>query len=311
MLADRRVSPDAAFLTALKGTVAKGALGKGAVTKGTVTKGTIGKGAAEQALRGLELPRAEQVGVVQRFLDGKDAKALSPAARAVLVAFIEAQQQQGGGTSIVKARQSARHDPTTAARDRVLTLLQHGSSTEQARERHARVSAWLDAAEADFAQAGARLAGLADVTGGTPMTKATAQGHEQLALLLGGARKREVTKGDVEAVRRWLAMPPVPPARVTALRRAFERLDQAGTLSWTPGGVAEHHRGVRFAKVELARERHADGFTYTAWIPVGALAPGARLKDPSRVDEIYVERSGGLAGLTLSVGPISVGGDDR
>ncbi len=129
MLADRRVSPDAAFLTALKGTVAKGTVTKGAVTKGTVTKGTIGKGAAEQALRALELTRAEQVGVVQRFLDGKDAKALSPAARAVLVEFIEAQRQQGGGTSIVKARQTARHDPTAARRPASATLASRRGST--------------------------------------------------------------------------------------------------------------------------------------------------------------------------------------
>lgn len=315
MLADRRVSPDAAFLAALRaGERARRRSAQpdaAAAVKGAIAKGSIGKGAVAQALRGLDVEGDERVGVVQRFLDGKNANALSPAARATLIAFVQAQQTQGGGASIVKARQTAGRDPITVADDRVLALLQRRSRTDEAGQRYARVAAWLDVAEADLAQAGARLAGIAGATADAPTNKGTAKGMQQLTVLLGGVRKGDVTKGDVDTVRRWLSTPPVPPAHVTSMRRTFERLDRSGTLSWTPGGVAEQHRGIRFARVALTQERHADGFSYTAMIPVGALAPGARLKDPGRVDEFYVERTGGLAGLTLSVGPLRVGGADR
>lgn len=320
MLADRKVSPDAAFRTALLGGERARRQaeqhGVGPSTKGSVSKSTITKGAAEQALRGLDPRDVEQVGAVQRFLDGKDAKALSPAARAILLAFVEAQHTQLGGTSVVEARRTGARDAVAEARARVLTLVQHGSTPEETRARYAKVSAWLDAAEADLAQAGARLAGLGADKQGPTASKVAGQGSAQLAVLLGGKHRGvggrvDVAKGDVEAVRRWLAKPVLPRARLEVLRRTFERLDRAGTLSWTPGGVAEHHRGVRFAKVELSRERHADGFTFTAWIPLGALTPGGRAREPGAVGEFYVERTGGLAGLTLSVGPLGVTGADR
>jgi hypothetical protein len=90
-------------------------------------------------------------------------------------------------------------------------------------------------------------------------------------------------------------------ARVDQIRRELNKANLAGTLNYQPGGVIESHLGVRFERVELMRERHPDGFTYTAYVPVGALSPTAPQRDPNTVREVYVERSGGFAGLTEHV----------
>lgn len=261
MVAGRRVSQDQTFLAALRG-----------VRKSEATaKGGVGKGAAERALQSLEqggASPADQALVVQRFLDSKDATALSPKAREALLAFVAQRGAPVQGESATEVRRAQRGPQAgeERAQAKVLSLLKHSSTPEEKRARAEQVGSWLDHAEADLAQAGARLAALAlGKTGGTDELR---------------------------------------PTRVEALRRAFGRLDRAGTLSWTPGGVAEQHLGVRFVRVELMKERRPDGFTFAAYVPVGALAPGAPSKDPNQVREFYVERSGGLAGLTLSVGPL-------
>lgn len=98
----------------------------------------------------------------------------------------------------------------------------------------------------------------------------------------------------------------VKAARVTEMKKAFDKLNLAGLMQWNQGGVMESHLGVRFARVELKRDNHPDGYTYTAFIPLGALTPTAPQKDPNKVNEFYVERSGGLAGWTQSFGPIKL-----
>jgi hypothetical protein len=90
-------------------------------------------------------------------------------------------------------------------------------------------------------------------------------------------------------------------ARIDQIRAAFGQASQAGTLAYQPGGVIESHLGVRFEKAELMRERHPDGFTYTAYVPVGALTPTAPKADPNTVRDVYIERTGGIAGLTQHV----------
>ena len=346
MFADRRVSQQAAFLTALVGQRradqrAKPPITKGTVAQGTVAKGTITKGAAEQALRRLDEPGTshhEQALVVQRFLDSQDAAAHSPAARATLLAFVETQGAPATGASVAEVRRGAGGaGDERRAHAKVVTLLKSTSSSKEAKERYAKVAAWLDAAEADMAQAGARLAALA--TGAHGKAGGTGSGGarrpsgsvtQELDALVAGARKGGVTPRDVDAVRQWLSRPlpgsaagassttqasgdavksaKLRPARLEALRGAFQRLDEAGTLSWSPGSVLEHHLGVRFVRVELSRERRPDGFTFTAWLPVGALTPGAPGKDPNQVSEFFVERTGGFAGMTFSVGPIRADG---
>lgn len=95
-------------------------------------------------------------------------------------------------------------------------------------------------------------------------------------------------------------------ARAAKLRGAFAKLGDPGSLTFQMGGVFESHLGQRFAKVELFRERHPDGYAYTAYVPVGALSPTAPRMDPNKVNTFYVERTGGFAGLTQSLGPVSV-----
>jgi hypothetical protein len=56
--------------------------------------------------------------------------------------------------------------------------------------------------------------------------------------------------------------------------------------------------GVRFQRVHLMTERHPDGYSYTALIPVGALNPTVTPTDPNKAKSFYVERTGGIAGLT-------------
>ncbi|MCC7073833.1 MAG: hypothetical protein IT383_21170 [Deltaproteobacteria bacterium] len=300
MHADRRVSLDAAFLAALK---AERSARRGADKPAAPS---ITKGAVERALGGLAGDQGERVDVVARFLDGTDATALTPAARAALLAFVQAQQGSAGGTSVTDAPvATSQVGRSGSARARVLHLLAQHSSVDQTKQRSARVTGWLDVAEADLLRAGARLAGLAHEATSAFSGGVATTGADELATLIDGATKHRVQRGDVEEVRRWLATPPLPPARVDELRRCFERLDRAGTLSWTPGSVAELQPGTRFARVELARERHGDGFSFTAWIPLGARGrSGGAARD---IGEFYVERTGGFAGLTLSVGPLQLG----
>jgi hypothetical protein len=97
----------------------------------------------------------------------------------------------------------------------------------------------------------------------------------------------------------------VQPARVEEIRKAFQRVNMAGTVHWNRTGVVESHLGVRFTRVELMRERRPNGHTYTAYIPTGALNPRVQAKDPNKVNEFYVERTGG--GPTMSAGPLRLG----
>ena len=104
------------------------------------------------------------------------------------------------------------------------------------------------------------------------------------------------------------------------MKKAFVKADHAGTLSWKKGGVVESHLGVRFARVDLGPlhtggkrddSGNKDGFRYAAFIPLGALTPTAPEKDPNKVREFYVERTGGQSssrrgGATETTGPLSL-----
>ncbi len=96
------------------------------------------------------------------------------------------------------------------------------------------------------------------------------------------------------------------PERTDRLHQAFSTANVAGTLAWKPGSVMQGHLGERFVRVELMRERHPDGYAYAALVPVGALSPTAKTLDPNKVNEFYLERTGGFAGLTSSVGPLTL-----
>lgn len=91
----------------------------------------------------------------------------------------------------------------------------------------------------------------------------------------------------------------VKPALAERMRKIFTKVNTAGLINWQ----AAMPLGVRFVRVPLYQERHPDGFSYTALVPVGALAPKAKLNDPNKAEMFYVERSGGIAGITSYSGP--------
>jgi hypothetical protein len=96
---------------------------------------------------------------------------------------------------------------------------------------------------------------------------------------------------------------PVTVATQKALKEAFKT--EKDSLQYKNPADAMP-MGARFVRVEIARDNHVDGFTYTALIPVGALAPGAKPTDPNQATSVFIERSGGIAGLTQVAGPLDL-----
>jgi hypothetical protein len=88
------------------------------------------------------------------------------------------------------------------------------------------------------------------------------------------------------------------------LLKQFNKLSTAGTVKY--GGAPP--AGVRFVRVPLKADRHPDGYSYTALIPVGNLKPGSKPSDPNKAKDFVIERSGGIAGITQYAGPFAVSG---
>ena len=95
----------------------------------------------------------------------------------------------------------------------------------------------------------------------------------------------------------------VSAARADELRKEFGSLSQRGLIHYSRTGLP---LGTRMVEVPLMRERHPDGYAYSALIPVGALTPTAPQLDPNKVKEFYVRRTGGIAGLTDFAGPFTI-----
>lgn len=95
----------------------------------------------------------------------------------------------------------------------------------------------------------------------------------------------------------------VTPARAQKILTTFRGLATRGLVRWRNG---EPPVGVRLVTVPLFRERHPDGFAYKALIPVGVVYPGAPAADPNKVNEFYVQRTGGFAGMTQHAGPFKI-----
>jgi len=56
----------------------------------------------------------------------------------------------------------------------------------------------------------------------------------------------------------------------------------------------------------LHSEKHVDGFSYSAMIPVGPLHPNAPKLDPNKATQCYIKRTGGFAGVTKYFGPFDI-----
>jgi hypothetical protein len=70
---------------------------------------------------------------------------------------------------------------------------------------------------------------------------------------------------------------------------------------WGEGSSSDMPLGQRFERVTLRADDAFDGYSYTAHVPVGALSPTAERQDPDDATYAYVERSGGLAGISRYV----------
>lgn len=97
----------------------------------------------------------------------------------------------------------------------------------------------------------------------------------------------------------------VSAATLARLRAAFDRQTE---VQWrAPGALLPV--GVRFERATLRNDADngiADGFKYTALIPVGAIRPEASNEDPNKATQFHVERTGGFMGTTQVAGPFSL-----
>ena len=96
--------------------------------------------------------------------------------------------------------------------------------------------------------------------------------------------------------------PPIVSGKLLAkMRQAFEKVELAGLIEWKPGRLPD---GNGFERVLLKQEPGNDRYTYTALLPAGPVVLHPRPVDLEKSRYFYVERSGGLAGLTTLLGPI-------
>lgn len=98
-----------------------------------------------------------------------------------------------------------------------------------------------------------------------------------------------------------LKAPVIKDSTLNKMRAAL--MKNLDTLEFSASGMP---LGVKYTRAELMREKHPDGYTYSALIPTGVVYPGAPSSDPNKATQIYIERSGGFAGLTEVAGPISL-----
>lgn len=108
----------------------------------------------------------------------------------------------------------------------------------------------------------------------------------------------------VPAAPKIVNPPAVKAETKKALKAAFDSASKAGQLEFHAGGMP---LGQRFVRVPLKAGKGADQYSYTALIPVGALAPGVKPSDPNKVKSFFIERSGGFAGITMVAGPVTMG----
>lgn len=102
-----------------------------------------------------------------------------------------------------------------------------------------------------------------------------------------------------------IANPPAVKAETKKhLKAALETALKSGELEFHAQGMPV---GQRFVRVPLKGTKAGDQYQYTALIPVGALAPKVKPSDPNKAKSFFIERSGGLAGITMVAGPVTMG----
>ncbi|MFO0596381.1 MAG: microviridin/marinostatin family tricyclic proteinase inhibitor [Myxococcaceae bacterium] len=108
----------------------------------------------------------------------------------------------------------------------------------------------------------------------------------------------------VPAAPKFIDPPAVKAETKKTLKAAFESALKSDKLQFHAGGMP---LGERFVRVPLKAGKGADQYSYTALIPAGALAPGAKPSDPNKAKSFFIERSGGFAGITMVAGPVTMG----
>lgn len=96
---------------------------------------------------------------------------------------------------------------------------------------------------------------------------------------------------------------PVTAKTKAAILKVANKVEASGGVQWS----AMAPLGIRFVRVELKRDKHADGFTTTALIPVSTLHPQAKPSDPNKSPVFFLEKSGGFSGITQVAGPFLTG----
>lgn len=100
--------------------------------------------------------------------------------------------------------------------------------------------------------------------------------------------------------------PPKPEAQTAVSQKHTEAMIKAFNGAKNVQWHNSMPLGSRFESSPMMREKHPDGFAYTAMIPVGALTPTAPRADPNKVESFWVKRTGGIAGMTQYAGPFSI-----
>lgn len=251
MATGRIMSPELSFTSVLR--QAKAAESQ--------AKGTITKTEAEKALNQLtEHPHAdgaERARIVQSFLDGADAKALSPKAKEAFVAFIEAQGKEAGGQKATELKLEAARTAGGAtfhldmARGHVAKLLQ---GAPVAKAELGEVTKALDAAQQAIGDARKSLTGILKVAdhaaklADTELGKASGEitdAKNAVKMLVANAKGGTVTKAQLEKVQDWLANPKaeIESARqelglnVRVTRKFPSDNEDGGFNPFGPGGI--------------------------------------------------------------------------
>lgn len=189
------------------------------------------------------------------------------------------------------------------AKEDLGALLAKGKSTGVTKAQLAEVSQWLNAPKTELATAQRELGdgGL----GPHRTLKYPSDGEDA-----GGGgntgpifRTMKAPSDSEDAGGGPLIHPPKPSAikqdRLDTMKQVFKVAEQAGRVQWHNSMPL----GQRFESAFLSRENHPDGFSFSTMVPVGALTPTAPKADPNGVNTFWIQRTGGIAGMTQYAGP--------
>ncbi len=247
-----------------------GLLGKGMVGKGELTKVTT---ALDKALSSVADARKSLTGLL---------KVADHTAK-----LADDQLKTAGG------------DLQTAKND-VAALVARAKGGAVTKTQLGEVQKWLDAPKANLDGAQTQL-------GGAPTSKKFPSDNEDGGPAPGGGGMMHTMKAPSDNED---GGPMIHPAKPEAKTAVSQKHTEAMIKAFNGAKNVQWHNsmplGSRFESSPMMREKHPDGFAFTAMIPVGALTPTAPRADPNKVESFWVQRTGGIAGMTQYAGPFSI-----